>query len=184
MALFTPRYWWFWPMILTKPGLVLGEQREVLDQVEQAGGVAGAAQHHLQRHTARLVLALDALPLHPAAPVRGQGADSAVGAVGGDQQRVVPEQRGNLLLVVGEVLVEGGARRHAGLLEFDHHPGQAIDEADQIGAAGVERAGHAELADQQEVVVLRLFPIHHAQAFSLLATMFAVGHRHRDAFLE
>jgi hypothetical protein len=89
---------------------------------------------------------------------------------------------------VGEVLVEGGPRRHAGLLEFDHHPGQAIDEADQVGPAGVERAGDAELADQQEVVVLRVFPIDHAQAFGALATIlaavFAVGDGHRDAFLE
>jgi hypothetical protein len=124
---------------LDQPGLVLGKQREVLDQIEQAGGVAGAAQHHFQRHAARLVLALDALPLHPTLPVGGERADAAVGAVAGDEQRVAPEQRRNLLLVVGEVLVEGGARRHAGLLEFDHHPGQAIDEADQIGPAGVER---------------------------------------------
>jgi hypothetical protein len=150
---------------LDQPGLVLGEQREVLDQIEQAGAVAGAAQHHFQRHAARLVLALDALPLHPAPPVGGERADAAVGAVAGDEQRVAPEQRRNLLLVVGEVLVEGGPRRHARLLEFDHHPRQAIDEADQIGPAGIERTGDAELADQQEVVVLRLFPIDHAQAF-------------------
>jgi hypothetical protein len=106
----------------------------------------------------------------------------------GDEQRVAPEQRRNLLLVVGEVLVEGGPRRHARFLEFDHHPRQPIDEADQVGPAGVERAGDAELADQQEVVVFRVFPIDDAQAFGALTTtlaaVFAVGYGHRDAFLE
>ena len=143
---------------LDQPGLVLGEQREVLDQIEQPRAVAGAAQHHLQRHAARLVLALDALPLEEPLPVGRERADAAVGAVRGDEQRVEPEQRGNLLLVAREVLVERRARRHAGLLQLDHHPGQAVDEADQVGPAGVERAGDAELADQQEVVVARASP--------------------------
>ena len=66
---------------------------------------------------------------------------------------LIPEQRRNLLLVVGQVLVEGRARGHAGLLELDHHQRQAVDEADQIRPAGVERAGDAELADQQEIIV-------------------------------
>jgi hypothetical protein len=73
---------------LDQPGLVFGKQREVLDQIEQAAAVAGAAQHHFQRHAARFVLALDAFPLHPAAPVGGERANAAVGAVAGDEQRV------------------------------------------------------------------------------------------------
>jgi hypothetical protein len=85
---------------------------------------------------------------------------------------------------VGEVLVEGGPRRHAGFLEFDHHPGQAIDEADQIGPAGVERAGHAELADQQESRCSPGVPNRPRAGVRSSAAVFAVGHRHRDAFLE
>ena len=53
-----------------QPGLMLREQREILHQVEQPRLVARPAQHHLQRHAARLVLALDALPLDPALPIR------------------------------------------------------------------------------------------------------------------
>ena len=89
---------------------------------------------------------------------------------------------------MGEVFVEGGPRRHAGLLEFDHHPGQAIDEADQIGPAGVQRTSHAELAHQQKIVVVGLLPIHHTQAFGFLPAvflaLFLIRHRYRDAFLE
>ncbi len=88
------------------------------------------------------------------------------------------------LLVVREVLVERRARRHAGLLQLDHHQRQAVDEADEVGPAGVERAGDAELADQQEVVVLRVLPVDHAQPLGLLPAVLAVGHGDRDAVLE
>src|SRR4030095_1018956 len=43
------------------------------------------------------------------------------------------------------------------------HQRQAVDEADQMRTAGVERAGDAELADQQEIIARRLLPINHAQ---------------------
>ena len=85
---------------------------------------------------------------------------------------------------MGEVFVEGGSRRHAGLLELDDHPRQSINEADQVGPAGIERTGYAELADQQEVVPLRLRPIHHPQALKLLPAMLPVGDGHRDAVLK
>ena len=85
---------------------------------------------------------------------------------------------------MGQVLVEGRPRRHAGLLEFDHHPGQAVDEAHQVGAAGIEAADHAELADQQEVVLLRVFPVHHAQSLGLLSAVLAVGDGDGDAVFQ
>ena len=142
--------------------LVLGEQGEVLHQIQQPGWLAGAPQHHFQRHAPGLVLALDALPLHPALPVGGERAHAAVGAVAGNHQRIEDKQRRDLILVVREVLVEGRPRRHAGLLEFNHHPRQAVDEAHQVRPAGVERAGHAELAYQQEVIAGGVGPVDHA----------------------
>lgn len=38
---------------------MLGKEGEVFNQIEQAAAVAGTVQYHLQRYTARLVLALD-----------------------------------------------------------------------------------------------------------------------------
>ena len=72
-------------------------------------------------------------------------------------------------LVVRQVLVERRARGHAGLLQLDDHQRQAVDEADQIRPAGVERAGDAELADQQEIIVRRLLPINHPHPLSRLS---------------
>jgi hypothetical protein len=110
------------PEHLDKPSLVLRKEREILDEVEQPCPVAGTAQHHLQRHAPRLVLALDALPLEEPVPFRGERADTTVGTVAGDQQRAVPKERRDFVLVMLEVLVEGGTLRHARLLQFHHHP--------------------------------------------------------------
>jgi len=57
------------------------------------------------------------------------------------------------------------ARGYAGFLQLDVHERQAVDEADQIRTGS---AGDAELADQQETIVRRMLPIHHAQPFRLL----------------
>ena len=84
--------------------------------------------------------------------IRRERTDAAVRAVRGDEQRVEPKELRNFRLVVRQVLVERRARGHAGLLQLDDHQRQAVDEADQIRAAGVERAGDAELADQQEII--------------------------------
>src|SRR3546814_14911413 len=93
--------------------------------------VAGAAQHHFQRHPARLVLARDALPLEEAPPLRGERPHAAVAAIAGDEQCVAPEQLRDLLLVVGEVLVERRARRSPRLLQLDHDQRPAVDEDDR-----------------------------------------------------
>ena len=167
-----------------QPGLVLREQSEILNQVEQARPVARPAQHHFQRHPARLVLALDAFPLEEPLPIRRERADAAVRAVRGDEQRVEPEELRNLRLVVRQVLVERCARGHAGLLQLDDHQRQAVDEADQIRPAGVKRAGDAELADQQEIIIRRLLPINDAQPFRFLPAALTVRHGHLDAILE
>ena len=88
------------------------------------------------------------------------------------------------MLVVSQVLVNGVTRRHAWLLKFNHHPGQAIDKADQIWTTCIQRPRHAELADKQKVVVAWMLPVHHSQAFCLLPAVLAVRHGHHDAFLK
>ncbi|MNJ33642.1 hypothetical protein D3C77_283290 [compost metagenome] len=116
------------PNDFNQPGLVFGKQGEVLHQIQQAARVACPPQHHFQRHSARLIFALDALPSDPTLPVGGQRTDQAVRAVGGNHECVKPKQPRNLLFVVRQVLVECRACRYPGLLQFDHHPGQSIDE--------------------------------------------------------
>ena len=142
------------------------------------GRVADAAQHDLQRHAARLVLALDALPLEEPLPVRRERADAALGAVGGDQERVVPEQLRDAfaVLVAGEVLVERLLAGTPGFFSSTTTSGRPLTKP-TVGAAGVERAGDADLADEQEVVRLRVRPVDDPHALGLLAAVLVVRHR-------
>ena len=73
------------------------------------------------------------------------------------------------------------ARGHAGFLQLDDHQRQAVDEAgrgksevrspicevqsvrqSKLVIRHFHRGGDAELADQQEIIVGRMLPIHHA----------------------
>ena len=172
------------PENLRHPGLVLREQREVLYQIKQPRTVARAAQHHLQRNPARLILPLDTLPLEKPFPISRQRTNPAISAVRRNQQRVKPEQRRNLLLVVREVFIKRRPRRHTRPLELDHHPRQAVHKPHQVRPAGIQRPGHTELAHQQKIIVPRCLPIHHPQALHLLPATLAVRHRNHDAFLQ
>ena len=167
---------------------LLGEQREVLHEIEEAHRVADASEHHLERDTAGFVLPLDALPLEEPLPVRRERADAALDAVGGDEQGVVPEQVGDAVLrvlVAREVVVERLLGRNPRLLQLHHHQRQTVHESDEIGAAGVERPGDRHLADQQEVVAReRIQPVDDPQPLHLLSAVLAVRHGNRDAVLE
>ena len=164
------------PKDLHQPGFVLGEKGEILHQIEQPRFVASPAQHHLQRHPARLIFALNPFPLEEPLPIRGQRTHPAVCAVRGDQQRVIPEKRRDLSFVMRQIFIKCRARRHSRLLQLDHHERQAIDKPDQIRTAGVKRPRDAELADQQEIVVRRAFPIHHSHPFRFLPAVFVILH--------
>jgi hypothetical protein len=80
----------------------------------------------------------------------------------------IPGRQVSVARPVGSAeLVERRACEHAGLLQLDDHQRQAVDEADQVRPAGVERAGDAELADQQEIIVRRMLLIHRAKRYLL-----------------
>src|SRR6476646_10566766 len=64
---------------LDQTGAALREEREVLDQIEQALRITGAAEHYLERNPPGLVLPLDSLPLEETLPVCRERANSALG---------------------------------------------------------------------------------------------------------
>ena len=92
---------------LDQPTLRLHEEGEILDQIEQPFRLAGATDHRLQRDDALLPLAVDLLPVVEVLPGGGDAADLALAAVGEDQERVVPEEMRDRVLVVAQVVVEG-----------------------------------------------------------------------------
>ena len=160
------------------------KQAEVLHQVQQPRRVADAAQHGLQRHPARLVLAAHLLPLGEVLPAGGDAAHPALAAVGEDDQGVGPEKLRDGVLVVAQVAGEGGLQAAVGGLEFDEQQRQAVDKAHQVGAPGVHLARDPELRAEQKVVVGRVVPIHHPHHFHRLAVAFGIGHGDAHAVLE
>ena len=60
---------------------------------------------------------------------------------------------GMVVFVVAEVVVVGVLGGFGDGLELDEDERQAVDEADEVGAAGVDLAGDPELGDEEEVVV-------------------------------
>ena len=68
-------------------------------------------------------------------------------------------------------------------LQFDEDQRQAVDEADQVGAALVHLAGDPELRGEEEVVVLRLVPVDDADGLGDLLA-FRAANGDPDAVLQ
>jgi hypothetical protein len=82
------------------------------------------------------------------------------------------------------VVVERLLRRHAWLLQLDDYQRKPVDEPDEIGTAGIERAGDAESAREQEVVVRGILPVDDADSGLALSAAFTVGNRNANAVLQ
>lgn len=83
------------------------EEREVLSDVEQAALVASAANHRVERDDAVFLFIGNLLPFGEVLPLRCDGADAALVAVGEDDERVVPEQLWDGIAVVAKIVVVG-----------------------------------------------------------------------------
>ena len=156
-------------VILVIGGDLLGDGRAVdlegdegADQVEQAL----RREHALdQRFKLRLPgridrLAIDRAPGLEPLPAAGERAEPRLDAIRDDQQRVVGEERGDVVQV-GLELVEGGVDGGVlvgGVLEFEQRQRQAVDEQHHVRAAvglgaGLQvDIGDGELVDRQPVV--------------------------------
>ena len=139
--------------------LALIEQDEVLDDVEQPIVRQHAVQHHLGVQAA-LVRLVEPLPLGEVLPIAGDRAVAGAVAVRHDQKGVVMEGMGDdvFVHVVGEVGVEPLADVPVDRLQLDEDQRQAVDEANEIGAAvvvGRADAGELQLAYREEAVRAR-----------------------------
>ena len=86
-------------------------------------------------------------------------------------------------LVAGEVVVERLLRRHAGLLQLDDHEGQAVDEADQIRPAGVERPVTLNWLTSRKSLAAGFSQSMTANALGLLAAALGIGNGDRQSRL-
>ena len=112
---------------------------------------------------------VEALPLAEVLEWRRVAADAGVHAVAEHHERVVMKDVGDCVLVVGEVLVVGAADVAVDVLQFHEQEWDAVDETDQVGPAAVERPLDPQLAHREEVVVLGVVEVEHAQGTRLHA---------------
>lgn len=146
-------------------GAAVVEEHEVLDQVEEPFLRQHAVEQHLGVDAALLVLVV-ALPLDEVLPPARDRAVAGVVAVADDEEDVVVEGVRDRVLVqvVGEVVVEPGADVLVNRFQLDEDDGQAVDEADEIGAPVVVRDAQAldlQLAHGQETIRRRVAKVDH-----------------------
>ena len=154
---------------LDQPAFGFGEQDEILDDVQQAGRLARAANHRVQADDARLAFAVDALPVGKMLPLGGEAAHQAVAAVREDDEGVVPKELGNGVFVIAQVVVVGVLEFLVRGFEFDKHERQAVDESHQVGPPLVHLARDPELRGEKEIVVGGRVPINHADGFGWIS---------------
>ena len=168
---------------LFQPALAFVVEDIVLQQVQEARRRAGRAHERFQRDDARFALAVDLFPGVEMLPRRGETAQHGLAAVGEHDETVVPEEVGDGVQIVAEVVRVGVAQFLDVGLEFAKQERQAVDEADQVGAAGVQVAGDPQLLRHQKIVVRRVLPVHDADDLQALAAR-VVLEGDLDAVLE
>ena len=142
---------------------VVVEDDEVPDQGQEAVRLADTLQHDLQLGHAGVGqgFAGDGAPGLEPLSARAQSADAGIQAVG-DHQNPVHGEQGRQFGLVGLELLPGGPDRDVlvgGVLQLDDAQGQAVEEQDDVGAAGVPVLGDGELVDRQPVVVVRFVEV-------------------------
>jgi hypothetical protein len=91
-------------------------------------------------------------------PVRGDRPDAREHPVGDDDQGVVDEERRDLLGVVLDLLE--GVLDPGGVLELQEADGPPVQEDDDVRPAVDLPVDHRELVHREQVVVVRLLPVH------------------------
>ena len=86
---------------------VFRKQDEVLHQIEQVGLVTDASDHRFQANLAFFAFVIDLFPFGKVFPLGGQATDATLTTVTENDKGVVPEELGDGVFVVLEVVVEG-----------------------------------------------------------------------------
>ena len=153
--------------LLDEAELALLEGDEILDEVEEPRRPARALDQRVEADDARLLLVIDPLPLLEEFKRRIRRSKHGFGPVRQDDEGVRSEDLGDRGAVVGEIAVVGVRHRLVARLQFDEQQRQAVDEADEVGALGVELAREPDLAGEEEVVCFRVVPVDDADDFRL-----------------
>ena len=131
--------------LLTEPVTVFFKEGEVADEVKEAVGCESAADEISRRAALLKPATVDAAPALKPLEAGGERTEAGVVAVGDDEGFVVDEEVGDLVFVGLQLVVgvEDGCVLVGGVLQLEDGEGQAVDEKDDVGAAGFFEFGLA-----------------------------------------
>ena len=107
------------------------------------------------------IVLIEPLPAVEVIPAAGDGTKARIQSIGDDHQRVVMEQVGDRVFVVGVVVVKRRLQAFVVALEFDEHQGQTIDEAHQITAPPEWATLHPQLTHNKKIVLGWVLEVDH-----------------------
>ena len=88
-------------------------------------------------------------------PFRGNAADAGLAAIGEDDEAVIPENLGDGIFIVRQILIVGSFKCFMRCLQFNEQQGNAINKADKISPAFIHITAYPELGGQEEVIIQR-----------------------------
>ena len=166
-ARLTPSNWWFFASFLTRPSLPSSKAMKFSTRSRNRAGRHVPLISVSRLTTPGLLLVVDPLPFVEEFERRVGRAEHGLEPVRQDDEGVRREDLRDRRAIVGEVAVVGVGHRLVARLEFDEQERQAVDEADEIGALGVEFAREPDLRGEEEVVRLRVVPVDDADDLGL-----------------
>src|SRR6266566_1750266 len=110
------------------------KQDEVLHDIQRAALFTGAANHGFEGDDTLFFLVADLLPLEEMFPASRHTANPALMPIGEDDERVIPEDLRNSILVVAQVFVIGIFDTFMRCLQFDKDQRQPVYKAHKVGS--------------------------------------------------
>jgi len=83
------------------------KEDKIFDEVKQPRMFARAANHCFERDDTSLTFRVDALPFRKVFPFGGDASDAAIASIREEDERVVPKELGNGVLVIAQIVVVG-----------------------------------------------------------------------------
>ena len=157
---------------------IVFKQDEVPHVIQKQLWIEEAANDFLQLvfQQRPIVFVLDRFPRHESLFVGRQRTDSRRNPIADDQSHVVGQQVGDFVFVSLQLRV---SLPHIGrfirrVLQLDDRQRQAIDEDHDVGPASLLGSRHAELVDDQQVVIVRVLEVDDLSVDRFLAIVGAV----------
>src|SRR6266699_4190716 len=159
------------------------KQGEIFYDIQQAALFACAANHGFEGDDTLFFLVADLLPLEEMLPASRHAADPALMSVREHNESVIPEQLGNGIFVVAQVVMIGVFQPFMRGLEFNQYKRQTIHKAHQVCPPLMHLASYPELRNEQEIVVFRRLPVddaHRLIDFRVTPTFTLAAHLYLD----